>query len=154
MHTLIGKWYKRSHYAGFTLVELMVVIAIIGILAAIITPNAWKAMEKGRVTAAEADYKMVKNAVLTYYTDIGHLPENGAALVRSDEGAGPYIEKWPTTNQWKGENELTYDVDSNALYMQMSNVPLKSIERLKQDLGELVQESSDKGVVLLLVAEK
>ncbi|MGQ9755989.1 MAG: type II secretion system protein, partial [Desulfotomaculales bacterium] len=36
---------------GFTLVELLVVIAIIGILAAIISPNAFKAIEKGKVAA-------------------------------------------------------------------------------------------------------
>ncbi|WP_333870599.1 type II secretion system protein [Desulforamulus putei] len=39
---------------GFTLVELLVVIAIIGILAAVIAPNAFKAVEKGKVAAEDA----------------------------------------------------------------------------------------------------
>ncbi|MCL6449097.1 MAG: type II secretion system GspH family protein [Armatimonadetes bacterium] len=39
---------QRRHEHGFTLVELLVVIAIIGILAAVVTPSAFRAVEKAR----------------------------------------------------------------------------------------------------------
>ncbi|MBE3588244.1 MAG: prepilin-type N-terminal cleavage/methylation domain-containing protein [Thermoanaerobacteraceae bacterium] len=66
----------RRDNRGFTLVELLVVIAIIGILAAIIAPNAFKAIEKSKVAAAEADYKSIKAAALNFYTDIGKWPDS------------------------------------------------------------------------------
>ena len=64
---------------GFTLVELLVVIAIIGILAAIIAPNAFKAIEKGKVAAAEADYKAIKAAAPTL--NAGRARTRGGGLI-------------------------------------------------------------------------
>lgn len=114
---------KFSNERGFTLVELLVVIAIIGILAAIIAPNAFKAIEKGKVAAAEADYKAIKAAALNAYTDTGIWPPSSDAagedpgLVTkeywgdndnnptNDDPAtwnGPYLERWPSKNPWGG----------------------------------------------------
>ncbi|MBU1113071.1 MAG: prepilin-type N-terminal cleavage/methylation domain-containing protein [Candidatus Omnitrophica bacterium] len=54
---------------SFTLIELIVVIAIIAILAAIIVPNAFKAIEKAKVTEAIADFKTLKTAMYSMYGD-------------------------------------------------------------------------------------
>lgn len=59
---------------GFTLIELLVVIAIIGILAAIIAPNAFKAIEKAKVVKVISDVNAIKTAALLYYSDAGVLP--------------------------------------------------------------------------------
>ncbi|NPV28510.1 MAG: prepilin-type N-terminal cleavage/methylation domain-containing protein [Firmicutes bacterium] len=101
---------------GFTLVGLLVVIAIIGILAAVILSNAFKAIEKSKVAAAEADYRAIKAAVLSAYTDTGTWPpssqqqgqdpglvdkgnwKNGA----QDTWNGSYLERWPGKNPWGG----------------------------------------------------
>lgn len=94
---------------GFTLVELLVVIAIIAILAAVVAPNAFKAIEKSKVTAIEADYRAVKTATLVYYSDIGQWPGTPAtpATAEDDPGFvvasihnaaagwnGPYLDVW------------------------------------------------------------
>lgn len=56
---------------GFTLIELIVVIAIIAILAAIITPNAFKAIEKAKISAFVNTLKTMEKGMLSYYADTG-----------------------------------------------------------------------------------
>jgi len=59
---------------GFTLIEMIVVIAVIAVLAAIITPNAFKAIEKAKVTRLIGDLNAFRSATLTYYADMGFWP--------------------------------------------------------------------------------
>ena len=47
---------------GFTLIELIVVIAIIAVLAAVVAPSAFKAIEKGKVSAGMGDWNSIKTA--------------------------------------------------------------------------------------------
>jgi general secretion pathway protein G len=55
----------------FTLIELIVVIAIIAILAAIITPNAFMAIEKSKVSRIVADCKSIRTAAYNMFADTG-----------------------------------------------------------------------------------
>ncbi|MGI6284602.1 prepilin-type N-terminal cleavage/methylation domain-containing protein [Neomoorella humiferrea] len=64
----------RRDQRGFTLVELLVVIAIIGILAAIIAPNAFRAVEKSKISRTIQDMTALKSAVLAFYADVGFFP--------------------------------------------------------------------------------
>jgi general secretion pathway protein G len=144
---------------GFTLVELLVVIAIIGILAAIIAPNAFKAIEKGKVAAAEADYKAIKAAALNYYTDTGEWPNDGAAntgFVQSDGKTGwngPYLERWPSKNPWgqtyvyNKDNDKDFDGNSSTTerYLTISSVPLSAAKRIDADLDGT--ENGTQGIV-------
>lgn len=59
---------------GFTLIEIVVVIAIIGILAAVVAPNAFKAVEKAKIVRITADIKGIMAAAQAYYSDVSLWP--------------------------------------------------------------------------------
>ena len=90
---------------GFTLIELMVVLVIIGVLAALIVPNVLGRLDQARVTAARSDINTLMGALNTYKLDNQRYPSAeqglGALLAKPTVGAiptnwrGPYIPKLP-----------------------------------------------------------
>jgi len=66
---------------GFTLVEIMIVVAIIGLLAAVAIPNFIKAREKAMTNACIANLKQIDGAKTLYHLDEGAAPTSVGALV-------------------------------------------------------------------------
>ena len=61
---------------GFTLMELLTVIAIMGILAGILLPSLNQARKRARIAKAKAEMNNIRVALMTYYTDFGGYPSN------------------------------------------------------------------------------
>lgn len=85
---------------GFTLVEMLLVVTIIGILAALVIPRIAGTSDKARVTAAEADIKGgIKTALDRYEVDNGFYPRSLSDLVTKPNDAknwnGPYLDNLP-----------------------------------------------------------
>ncbi|MEA4882891.1 MAG: prepilin-type N-terminal cleavage/methylation domain-containing protein [Clostridia bacterium] len=77
---------------GFTLMELMIVIVIIGVLAAVGVP-AYKGMtDKAREAACDANLRTVQTAVSMYYAEYGEYPANLLPATLADRDGNPYIE--------------------------------------------------------------
>jgi general secretion pathway protein G len=97
--------FERRHRAGFTLIELMVVLVIIGVLAALIVPNVLDRLAQSRVTAARTDVASLLGQLKLYKLDNGQFPsaEQGLQALAAKPTAGPiplnwkpYVDKLPT----------------------------------------------------------
>ena len=85
---------------GFTLIELAVVLAIIAVLAAVLTPMVMNYTEQGRVARAQADVRTIADAVRLYQRDTGRWPvydssatytsaTAAATVIGSSQGSNP-----------------------------------------------------------------
>jgi general secretion pathway protein G len=95
---------RRGLSAGFTLIELMVVLVIIGVLAALIVPNVLDRAEDARATAAKTDVNNLMQALKLYKLDNQRYPTAAqglqALLTKPTEGPIPgnwkhYLDKLP-----------------------------------------------------------
>lgn len=102
--TILKLFARRSLQAGFTLIELMVVLVIIGVLAALIVPNVLDRADDARVMAARTDVNNLVQALKLYKLDNQRLPtaEQGlqALIVKPTSGPipgnwKPYLDKLP-----------------------------------------------------------
>ncbi len=166
-----GKYQKslkrRSRYKvfreekGFTLVELITVVAIIAILGAVVTPNILKAIDGSRVVAAVSDVKIIKSAALAYYADTGQWPQSPASASSSDPGFlanpdpgidgwnGPYLESWPPKNPWGGVYSLS--CAGERLSLQLSQVPASALAKLQEKMGEKIKDEGNGQISISLV---
>jgi general secretion pathway protein G len=92
---------------GFTLLELLVVMVIIGLLAGFVAPRYFSQVGKSQVKVARAQIDGLDKALEQYRIDVGHLPttEQGlAALNTAPQGekdwAGPYLKKAVPLDPW------------------------------------------------------
>ena len=88
----------QDNEAGFTLIEIMVVIAIIGILATLIVPRIMGRPDEARVTAAKHDIGTLNQALKLYRLDIGRYPttEQGLSALVTRPSAEPVPQNWKT----------------------------------------------------------
>jgi general secretion pathway protein G len=96
--------------AGFTLLEMLVVLVIIGLLAGLVGPQLMGRVDTSKVTAADTQVRMLKAALDTMRLDIGRYPtrEEGLAMLTTpprDERAarkwqGPYLAEGLPMDPW------------------------------------------------------
>ncbi|VVD88271.1 Type II secretion system protein G [Pandoraea aquatica] len=98
---------RRAHQAGFTLLELLVVLLIIALLAGYVGPKLFSQVDRAREKTAVAQMKSLSDALGQYRLDIGQYPteEQGLqALMAAPAGVehwqGPYLAKALPNDPW------------------------------------------------------
>jgi general secretion pathway protein G len=93
--------------AGFTLIELIVVVAIIGLLAGLVVPQFIKQEEKATAKAVKAQIELLGTALDTFRLDVGRYPNSQEGLQALnqrpggvDRWDGPYLKKELPSDPW------------------------------------------------------
>lgn len=101
--------HPSSRRKGFTLLELLVVIVIIGLLAGLVAPRYFDALSKSNTKVAAAQIASLEKALDNYRLDVGHYPSTEQGLdalyvkpADVDRWAGPYLKKPVPRDPWGG----------------------------------------------------
>lgn len=103
-----------SERAGFSLIELLVVMVIIGLLAALVSPKLFKNVDKSYVTAAKAQIKNFESALQQYRLDTHKYPttEEGLNVLKPDYMKEIPKDPWghPYVYRYPGEHGSEFDL--------------------------------------------
>ena len=114
-----AKKHTMRMMQAFSLIEIMVVLAIVAMLIGLIGPRAAKFLAKSEFTATKAILSQVKTAIVEYQSDIGHIPNQAEGGLRAlvekpnkeavaAKWKGPYIEEEKLADKWGFE--ILYNV--------------------------------------------
>ena len=110
---------KPTRSRGFTIIELLIVMAILGMLAVMVAPNLFKKADSARQDAARSQISSIGSALATYRLDVGQYPDELEGLITNDTGRsswdGPYLSKEVPLDPWGNEYQYTSNGSSYTL---------------------------------------
>ncbi|MEM9301830.1 MAG: type II secretion system major pseudopilin GspG [Pseudomonadota bacterium] len=92
---------------GFSLIEILVVLVILGLLAGLVLPNVYSRLSGAKSKAAKTQIVVIQNGVDGFMLDVGRLPNSLNELVEAPGDAefwnGPYVRKQALKDPWQQE---------------------------------------------------
>lgn len=86
---------KKTNEDGYSLLEILVVLAIMAVLASVVAPRLFSQVDRSKITAAKAQTKSLRLALDTFRLDTGRYPTE-------EEGLGSLVENRSNINGWIG----------------------------------------------------
>ncbi len=142
-------------HLGFTLLELMVVVGIIAILAALIFPAYKNMMEKGRNVQCKSNLRSLWRGAMAYSADfpefirlynqnqagsfVGHYAEAPARLPQYWVTPSPFNANFPTTSGWRGPAGLAAITNEIVTFGQLANVAIAEFPTLFRYVDRNIQ---------------
>jgi len=128
----------RNRRRAFTLVEMLLVITIIGILAALVIPKMVGRSEQARQAAAHADISSIKTALDAFEVDNGYYPKGLSDLLQQPGNAknwhGPYLDKLPV-DPWGNPYVYYFPGRHNQNSFDLSSIGPDGKEGTEDDIG-------------------
>ena len=125
---------------AFTLVEMLLVVTIIGILAALVIPKIVGRSEQARATAARADISSIKTALDSFEVDNGYYPKSLQDLYAAPSNAknwhGPYLDPTkPLEDPWGNKYIYYFPGKHNTSSFDLLSVGPDGKEGTDDDVG-------------------
>jgi len=133
---------NKRNEAGFTLIELMVVIVILGILAGLVVPRIMDRPEQARMQKAEVQIESLETACKLYKLDTGSYPSSLEALVSGGGRKGGYLEKGKVPLDPWGNN-FQYSAGGDEIEIWTSAKDGTRISNMGSDSGGSAEASGN-----------
>ena len=145
---------KKTLQAGFSLIEIVIAVAVIVILAGVITPSVIRQIDKAKVESVVEDFRAIELAMTQYYADVGNLmPLNDIGGFTTAQGDpafrhfirgdgqpgwdGPYLQRIKVNSTFGGN----YDID--ALSAKEATIDLGTQAQLGSNYTVVLQALND-----------
>lgn len=110
---------NKHRSGGFTIIELLIVMAILGMLAVMVAPNLFNKADGARHDAALSQISAIGSALATHRLDVGQYPDELIGLMENTTGRstwdGPYLNKEVPRDPWSNEYQYTSNGSSYTL---------------------------------------
>lgn len=109
---------RKTLTQGFSMIELLIVLVILGLLGSLVAPELLGKADKSRVQTAVAQMRMFEAAIDTYRLDVGAVPDSLEELRVSSKRNwdGPYLPKDIPLDPWNNPYVFTKPGENGALY--------------------------------------
>lgn len=133
---------QSTRQSAFTLIELLLVLVILGVLAALVVPKITGRSQQAREVAAKTDISTISNAINRFEIDTGRLPstEEGVnALLSTPAGLsgwrGPYFERGMPKDPWGNDYLYRQPGQRNPTGFDLSSAGADGREGTDDDIG-------------------
>lgn len=142
--------FQHKPNCGFTLIEILLVITILGLLAVMISSNFFSSLKKGRDVRRKSDIQSIQKAFEVYYEDVGRFPPSGVLSqsqlcyhdgVDYDCNKKRYMQSIPTDPTI---GNYVYETDAEGTYYKLYSC-IENDQDVSQGIKLLSGEQSPNG---------